>query len=191
MGFFDRFDNKSKDYDCMTRLGQLVAELESMYSASVQKKFLDHVEGIKMNPQAAVIKPMELFVDTVEAILANRTNFNTDNHMNIMRKAETVYNAIFTYGEKTPDYDLLRFIYLECFEEYGIIARNLFNSELFDTFKNKHNYIAFMKTMLGDMKSQDIMYDIVKYANRVRYLFVDDDFQLKNPKNWQQLFVKS
>lgn len=182
MGFFDRFENKPKDYNCMTRLGQLVAELESMYSTSVQKKFLNHVEGIKMNPQAAVIKPMELFVDTVEAILANRTNFNTDNHMNIMRKAETVYNAIFTYGEKTPDYDLLRFIYLECFEEYGIIARNLFNSELFDTFKNKHNYIAFMKTMLGDMKSQDVMYDIVQYANRVRYLFVDDDLYTANLK---------
>lgn len=182
MGFFDRFENKPKDYDCMTRLGQLIAELESMYSLSTSKNFLNYVQKIKLEPEESVIRPIELFVDVVEAMLANRTNFNKDNYMNIIRKAESIYNDIFVFGEKTPDYDLLRIIYLELFDEYGVISRNLFNSQLFDSFKNKHNYISFMKTLLSDMKSQDILFDIMQYANRVRYLFVDDDLYTANIK---------
>ncbi|MBQ8412929.1 MAG: AAA family ATPase, partial [Lachnospiraceae bacterium] len=99
-----------------------------------------------------------------------------------MRRAESIYKDIFVYDEKTPDFDLLKIIFIEIFDENGIAARNLFNEELFDTFKNKYNYITFMKTLLSDMKASDIIYDLVQYALRVRSTFIDDDLYTANLK---------
>ena len=182
MGLFNRFAEKPKGYDCMKRFNELLAEVEALYQYHTNKNFVGYLQKIKNEPEKAPIKPMELFVDTLEVILANKTNFNSDNYLNIMRRDESIYKDIFVYDEKTPDFDLLKIIFIEIFDENGIAARNLFNEELFDTFKNKYNYITFMKTLLSDMKASDIIYDLVQYALRVRSTFIDDDLYTANLK---------
>ena len=182
MGLFNRFTEKPKDYDCMKRFDELLSEVQGLYVYHTNKNFMEYLQKLKNEPDNIPIKPMELFVDTLEVILANKTNFNSDNYLNIMRRAESIYKDIFVYDEKTPDFDLLKIIFIEIFDENGIAARNLFNEELFDTFKNKYNYITFMKTLLLDMKSSEIMYDLVQYALRVRSTFIDDDLYTANLK---------
>lgn len=182
MGLFDKFAEKPKNYDYRTRLDQLIQEVNGLYLSPSAKHFVEYLQGIKTEPEKSIIRPMELFVDTIDAMIANHTNFSVDTYLNTIQRAEKIYKDIFVYQENTPDYDMLRFIYLELFEEYGILSRNLFNCTLFHTFKDKNNYMSFMKTLLSDMKSKDIIYDLVQYATRVRSIFFDDDLYTANLK---------
>ena len=62
-----------------------------------EKKFLIYLENAKKNREKLIIKPFELWADTIEIILANKTNFNTDNYMSVVGKAEDIYSKIFVY----------------------------------------------------------------------------------------------
>ena len=176
------FDKKSEDNNQMDRFEDIVSDVQNMYSVEKDKKFLEYLTYLKYNPGNSIIRPIDLFCDTLEAILQNKANFGLNNHMNIMRKAEEVYKNMFLYEEKTPGYDLIRIIYLEMFSENGVLARNLFNSELYNTFKYKMNYLELMKSLLQDVKAQMIIYDLVQYGLKVRSYYIEEDMYTANMK---------
>ncbi|MBE5946407.1 MAG: AAA family ATPase [Lachnospiraceae bacterium] len=176
------FDKKSEDNNQMDRFEDIVTDVQNMYSVEKDKKFLEYLTYLKYNPGNSIIRPIDLLCDTLEAILQNKANFGLNNHMNIMRKAEEVYKNMFLYEEKTPGYDLIRIIYLEMFSENGVLARNLFNSELYNTFKYKMNYLELMKSLLQDVKAQMIIYDLVQYGLKVRSYYIEEDMYTANMK---------
>ena len=180
MGLFDRKSGDEASID--KRLDGFISEVENLYLNKPEKKFLIYLENAKKNREKLIIKPFELWADTIEIILANKTNFNTDNYMSVIGKAEDIYSKIFVYEESTPNFDALRIVFLELFDKNGIISKNLFNVILFDTFKNKSNYIDMMKVVMGDAKIYEALYDVIQYATRVRAFFVDDDMYAANLK---------
>ncbi len=179
MGIFDR---KNEDKNQMDRFEDIVSDVQNLYSVEKDKKFSEYLTYLKFNPNNSVIKPIDLLCDTLDAILANKTNFGVNNQMNVMRKAEEIYKEIFVYEENTPDYELLKIIYIEMFAENGVVAKNLFNASLYNTFKYKMNYLELMKSLLSDIKAQMIMYDLVQYGLKVRSYYIEDDMYTANMK---------
>ncbi len=179
MGLFDR---KNEDKNQMDRFEDIVNDVQNLYSVEKDKKFLEYLTYLKYNPNNSIIKPMDLLCDVLDAILENKANFGINNQMNIMRKAEEIYKEIFLYEENTPDYELLKIIYIELFAENGVIAKNLFNATLYNTFKYKMNFLELMKTLVTDMKAQMIMYDLVQYGLKVRSYYIEDDMYTANMK---------
>lgn len=179
MGLFDR---KNEDKNQMDRFEDIVSDVQNLYSVEKDKKFSEYLTYLKFNPNNSVIKPIDLLCDTLDAILENKTNFGVNNQMNVMRKAEEIYKEIFVYEENTPDYELLKIIYIEMFAENGVVAKNLFNASLYNTFKYKMNYLELMKSLLSDIKAQMIMYDLVQYGLKVRAYYIEDDMYTANMK---------
>lgn len=179
MGLFDR---KNEDKNQMDRFEDIVSDVQNLYSVEKDKKFSEYLTYLKFNPNNSAIKPIDLLCDTLDAILANKTNFGVNNQMNVMRKAEEIYKEIFVYEENTPDYELLKIIYIEMFAENGVVAKNLFNASLYNTFKYKMNYLELMKSLLSDIKAQMIMYDLVQYGLKVRSYYIEDDMYTANMK---------
>lgn len=179
MGLFDR---RNEEKDQMDIFEDIVSDVSNLYSVEKDKKFLEYLIYIKHNPDNLIIKPMELFCDVLYNILKNKANFGLNNHMTIIRKAEEMYKQIFTYEERTPDYELLKMIFVDMFNENGIVAKNLFNAALFNTFKCKMNFMELMKHLLQDVKAQMIIYDLMTYGVKVRAYYIDDDMYTANMK---------
>lgn len=145
--------------------------------------FIQYMSYISDYPERSTIQPVDLLLDLVDILRNNRRSYNLDNITPAIKEAEKVYNQIFVYGDKTPDFTVLRHVFLSLYEPDGIIIKKVFNYSLLSAFKNKINYLEFMRSIMNNQKINEILYDLVTYANAVRSYFIDDEAFLANMKN--------
>ena len=184
MGLFDKKNTDDKEY--LKRLNKIIDDLNYTYnytySQSADKTFIQYLMAVEKDPGSAKIQPLGLLVETVSAIIGNKSDFNINTYTPAMKKAGEIYDKVFPFGEATPDFDMLAMAFINFFRPNGLGAEGLFNNSLFATFKNKQNYIDFMNTIRNDAKLHDSLYDIIQYGLSVRAFFIDDDTYTTNMK---------
>ncbi len=166
MGFFNRTVGKSEnnDADVLCRKIEMAERADSA-------KLVAMVKDYENNPDKLLIKPLNLFLDVLEMILANRVEPVID----VLRYGEWVYPYVFVYDEATPDFANLKNMYLDMFDVKGIIAKRVFEPKLYSLFRDKSNFIRWASVI--PMKNAFLKKgkSIVEFAMKTRAYFPDED----------------
>ncbi|MBO7514582.1 MAG: AAA family ATPase [Lachnospiraceae bacterium] len=137
-------------------------------------KFVEYLSDIRQGDAEPVIRPMGFFLDVVEMIMSNRLDFKPDTYHVLIKFAERIYKEIFIYDEETPDAEDLELVFLEFFEERGVIAENMYHADLFRSFYDKNNYIFLINSINQYSNAQEIFLPVASYGVEVREFFIDD-----------------
>lgn len=193
MGLFDKKDADDKVH--VKRIEKVINNINDDYTynltKSIDKAFISYAKEICKEPESAKIQPLELCAEIIETIVANKLDIAPTAYMMTMRRTEEIYARIFPYGENTPDFELVAFVFVSLFKPEGLIGKGLFNYNLFSTFKNKDNYVEFMDTIKADVKAGECMFDIIQYAMGVRAFFIDDETYTANMKDVAEKLLRS
>ena len=144
--------------------------------------FVKYLSKIQARPETSPIQPLELFVDVVDTITHNYVNYNITNYAAALNKAEEIYTLIFPYRTKTRDFGVRGVAFVKFFDRDGVIASDLYNHQLFSTFKDVHNYVELMNAVSSHSQIKSCLNDITQYGLQVRAFFVDDDTYTANIK---------
>ena len=161
------------------RLKNLLSEIRDLCSEK-DPEFVSYLSDIRQGDKEPVIRPMGFFLDVVEMIMSNRLDFKPDSYHLLLNRAEKIYKEIFIYDEETPGADDLELVFLEFFEERGVIAENMYNADLFRTFYDKNNYIYLINSINQYANSQDFFAYLSDYGVNVREYFIDDSEYLSH-----------
>ncbi len=193
MGLYDA--KNDADRAALAKLNQIKNDLNYTYARYYDqvsdKSILNYIIGIIRRPETAPFGPFPLFVEIVETILNNRTNYNINTYMGGIEKATQMYHTLFPYGEETPDFRVICVMFTGFFRANGPAAAGLFNRTLMSSFQNKQNYLEFMLSFSHDPKASECLHDILHYALAVRAFFVDDDTFTANMKHVTQKLLKA
>lgn len=165
----------AKKDDSLKRIAQIGELLKTQQFSSDARNFGDYLTNIKKNQYEVVIQPISLLADTLDVISSNKKNFKPSNYEKAYQVACNIYNLMFYHQEETPNFDSLRIVFLELFEEDGILARNLFSKQIYDCFSDKQNLIRFYQGVKNDIEPGEKWNATLVYASEIRKLFFDDD----------------
>lgn len=161
------------------RFKNIVAEAKRR-CIDVEPKFYYYVRDIKEGERESVIRPLGLFLDVVEMILSNRLDFKPADYYRVIYHAERLYKDIFTYDDKTPNCEDLQLVFTEFFEEGGVVAKNMYDPALFQTFYDKNNYIYLCKAIGQYPNIRAIFHELTTYGISIREYYIDDSEYLAN-----------
>lgn len=139
------------------------------------RNFGSYLADFKKYGEAVEIKPLSLMAETLETIQTNNKNYNIVSFSDAYVEAVKAYKYIFYHEDETPDFDLLRIIFLELLEEDGLLARKLFSEAFYDCFSDKQNVIRFYQSVKDLIEPGDKWQQSVDYACRIRKFYFDDD----------------
>lgn len=195
MGLLNRILIREKEKTPLQILNELSERIQATAAQSPADsdagRFLTYLTEAKKNPEALVIQPLELFIETVTTITSNDMNYNINTYLSGAKQAEEIYPKLFPYGMNTPDFGLLATIFLNLFQKNGPAANGLFNSTLLSTFQKKHNYMDYISSVTNVEKYMDCLNDIVHYGLRVRAFFLEDDAYTSHMKHVTQIVLNT
>ncbi len=185
MGLFDKKDTEEKEYikKIEDMLSYINEQSSSNLISSVDAEFINFAKEVSRNPEITRIKPVKLCAELMSAIVYNKKDFQPKGYFAIFKNAEELYTKMFPLGENTEDFEEGAYVLLNMFRENGLYKKKLFNISLYNTFKNKQNYIDFMDTVKEYPRTKECLYDIIQYAISVRALFLDDYAYTANMKD--------
>ena len=143
-------------------------------------RFYYYVRDIKEGERESAIRPVGLFLDVVEMILSNRLDFKPAEYYRTIYQAEKLYKDIFIYDEKTPNSEDLQLVFAELFEEGGVVAKNMYDPALFQSFYDKNNYIYLCKVVAQYPNVRAIFQALASYGISIREYYIDDSEYLAN-----------
>lgn len=169
-------NNKQKDDALALKRIETVGEyiLDNLQLGQ-SSNFGSYLSNFKKNISSVEIKPLSLMAETVEAIQSNTKNFNIVTFGEAYEEAIKAYKHIFYHEEGTPDFDILRIVYLELLEEDGLLARGLFSETFYDCFSDKQNIIRFYQSVKSNIEADEKWESAVDYASKIRKFYFDDD----------------
>ncbi len=165
----------SKKDDSIRRIIQTGEYLKVQSTTQEGKAFGEYLVNIKKNQNEIIIQPLSLFADTLDVMRSNPQSFKPSNFEKAYKVAVNVYNLMFYHGEETPNFESLRIVYLELFEDNGILSRNLFSKAFYDCFSDKQNLIRFYQSTSGIIEPGDKWKATLDFASESRKLYFDDD----------------
>lgn len=165
----------SKKDDSIKRIIQIGESMKLQTYSSGAHAFGEYLTNIKKSQTELVIKPLSLMCETLEVICANKKNFKPQNYEKAYQVACNIYNLMFYHGEETPNFESLRIVFLELFEEDGILSKNLFNKQFYDCFSDKQNMIRFYQGVKNNLEPGEKWNVTVAFATEIRKLFFDDN----------------
>ena len=128
---------------------------------------------VKSNPHDCAIEPFGLYVSAINVMV--NSGVNSRRYIEIMSEGERVYTAMFPCEESTPDFETISNIFLEMFDRDGVIQRKLFNETIYDLFRDKFNFMKWVKNIIGEATDGVIDAFIKPYAVEARGYFLDED----------------
>lgn len=193
MGLFDKKETDNKVH--IKRVEKIVSSINDDYTynltQSIDRAFITYCKEICKNPGSAKIQPFELCAEVIDVITSNKNDFASTAYLATLRRAEEIYFRIFPYGENTPDFELNAYVFVSLFKPNGLIGKNIFNTTLYSTFKNKDNFVEFMDTIKNDAKCPECLHDIIQYGLSVRAFFIDDETYTANMKDVGQKLLRA
>ena len=124
------FAKKSKD-ERELKLDNLIKSL--LANPATYVRFLgERLSRMVKSPETAIIKPVALYGDVVEMIIANRANFEPKDYESALNYGETIYKEIFVYEEETPNFEELETIFIELFDTNSVVYKRSFNPAFFN-----------------------------------------------------------
>ncbi|MBE5953862.1 MAG: AAA family ATPase [Lachnospiraceae bacterium] len=193
MGLFDKKETDNKVH--IKRVEKIVSSINDDYTynltQSIDRAFITYCKEICKNPGSAKIQPFELCAEVIDVITSNKNDFASTAYLAALRRAEEIYFRIFPYGENTPDFELNAYVFVSLFKPNGLIGKNIFNTTLYSTFKNKDNFVEFMDTIKNDAKCPECLHDIIQYGLSVRAFFIDDETYTANMKDVGQKILRA
>lgn len=186
MGIFSK-NNKDEE---VKREAEILKELSNHPEQSVIRTSYK-LAKICEEPENAIMKPISLYFDCVEMMLANKSNYALSSFYNNIEYAEKIYKQVFVYDEETPDFDNIALVFVEMFDENGAIPRKCFNETFFNLFNNKHNYIKWVKSLLPSDKILAIERYYVSYATEARSYYSNEDMFTANVINVTRRLIDS
>ena len=159
------------------RISRLIEELKRQRTDSLQG-VIEVLERIKSGKGMPEVKPVSLYLDLIETIQEN--TLQPEHYATQLKSAEELYEKLFPFGEKTPDYEKTAEVYLVLVGEKGLLAKGYFDVLLFSTFEDKEFYLTLMRVLTTQKNGLKIFGKIKEYALEVREYFVDDVSYLSN-----------
>lgn len=177
MGILDRVVGTDKGDRADKRLRDLSDSLEKSYLASDANSFIEYLRYILRSPNSTPIQPLDMFVNVVELITNNRSDFAHGKlYYSTLKTAEQIYECMFEFDIKTPNFDELSLMYYEFFNANGVIANNLFDEKIYNLFIDKSCFFMLMKSILSNIKVYKSYYlPLVGYAVSARGYFIDEN----------------
>ncbi len=166
------FDIKSKSQSEI-RTDELIKRL-AHYPSDKVNDLGDRLVNVTSHPYSAIMKPVYLYTDVIEMMLANVKDFMPTNYMQTLQYAEQIYKDIFVYEENTPGFEELAKMFIEFFDEDGVASRRAFDPTFFNLFKNKQNYLRWYNSVrfCQDIVKYNSLY--TEYALEARCYFPDE-----------------
>lgn len=186
MGIFNRTVGKEMNNDAETLCDKI---RRSLRGDSAQ--LITLIQSYVQDPSTLKIRPLSLYLDTMEMILSMNTLMRVENVTDTLRYGEGVYPYIFTYDEMTPDFENLRNMFLDMFDVRGAITKRVFHPTLFQLFRDKQNFIrwASIVPMNSDFRKRNT--PIIEYALKSRAFFADEDTYTVNLMYITEKFLKN
>ena len=143
---------------------------------SKNKKLREYLMNVYANPAELIIKPFELYLDILEAIiLRNNIDFPEKKWYEAVKYAEGIYPHIFILEENTADFKELANIYIEMFDVGGVACTHMFIPKLYHMFRDKVNYLRWYRSIEGQNYTTDVREAISEYAVKIRPFCYDED----------------
>lgn len=170
MGVFSKITVRTEASDA-----ELLCDRISQSSRKDAANLVEMIQGYVKNPEEQKIRPLRLFLDTVEMTLKNSHIAKMDNALDCLRYGEMIYTYVFVYEEATPNFDGLRNMFLNMFDENGVVEKRVFNSTLYELFFEKVNYCRW--SIVIPLKNTFLKRSdrIVEFALRSRAFFPDEE----------------
>lgn len=127
------------------------------------------------DPASCPIKPFSLYLDVLERIANNTTNFRKVVWADVMKYAVSMYAHIFVLEERTPDFATLSVLYASMFEPNNMVALYGFIPVLFHLFSDKLNYVRWGMSFLKNKFTEKELNAITDFATRIRPYCADED----------------
>lgn len=167
------FAKKSKD-ERELKLDNLIKSL--LANPATYVRFLgERLSRMVKSPETAVIKPVALYGDVVEMIIANRANFEPKDYESALNYGETIYKEIFVYEEETPNFEELETIFIELFDTNSVVYKRSFNPAFFNLFNNKHNYVKWARSIGPYKEVASYAQFYIPYGATARSYYADED----------------
>lgn len=120
--------------------------------------------------------------ETLIQILDYYINYSEYSDFNsYWEKAKETYETVLPLGIKSDNAEQLTKLYENLFLPNGIFEQNLFNSEFFNLFQNKSNYLITMKELSKKTaKTKQFLPKIVEYSRNNREYFTNEELFTDN-----------
>jgi len=176
MGIFSKISKDGKENDVINATERILRE--NLLLRSEYKDLYSRFLYLKEHPEYRVIDSFELYASAVN-IMITSSPIRSDKYVETMAYGEKVYDAMFPYEERTPDYENLTTIFLEMFDKDGVIARRLFIDRIYDIFSDKFNYMKWVNNVkINDIEVINAF--VIPYAVEARSYFLDEECYLAN-----------
>ncbi len=167
------FTKKTKD-ERQIRTEALVKSLAANSNQYV-RDLSTRLFNLVHNPASAVMKPVYLYTDCIEMMMSNIKNFDPKDYAKALEYGEQVYKDVFVYEEDTPEFDELETVFIELFDVNSAISKHCFEGGFFHLFKNKHNYVKWLRSLANYSNIQKINSLVLEYASMAKSFFTDED----------------
>lgn len=167
------FSRKNTDQE-VQRADNICEFLRTRVTGS-SKRLLQNIQRYKEEPNRCIIRPFDLYLSVVDAVIRNSVNFPESKWYDTVRYGEEIYPHIFLMEERTPNVEELKDIFLEMFDVDGIVSRQMFIPKVYHLFYEKMNYLCFTKGLDAPRYSTEDREAITLFATRIRPFCTDED----------------
>lgn len=150
-------------------------ELLDNEKAPKLKALFQELKYYHENPELCPIKPFGLYLEVLERISNNTTNFRKVVWGDVMKYAVSMYAHMFVLEERTPDFTNLSILYASMFEPNNMVALYGFIPTLFHLFTDKLNYVRWGMSFLKNKFSQDELDAITDFGTKIRPYCAEED----------------
>lgn len=155
------------------RLGRVITQWKSMKKSEELDAILRNLELLKEGKEQSVIRPLTLYLDVLESFEKSQEEGKA--YPLMLRRAEEIYDDIFFLGEETPDYEKNAAVFLALAKGDGLAIQGFYDKTFFATFRDKWNYITFVRLLTDSEKHARLLFPMIKeYALTVREYHIDE-----------------
>lgn len=159
-------------------INKIIKKLKVVPDSSIIN-FVQKLDAIADDPENCKIRPISLFISCVEALQDN-SSIKVNKYLDAINYAEDIYPYIFQAGEQTPDFERIANVFIAMFEKGGNIQHKNFNKVFFNLFKNKENYINWVRSVSYENRNDQTDKLCADYAIQARSYFPDEEMFTAN-----------
>ncbi|MBO4398567.1 MAG: AAA family ATPase [Lachnospiraceae bacterium] len=160
------FSKKSSDSD--SARADNISFMLVNHVTNGSKKLWQNLKDYERDHEKCPIKPFSLYLSVIEAIFRNNVDFNEKNWYNAVLYGQEIYPSVFVMEEQTPGFQELSLVFLEMFDEGGIVSKQMFMPRLYLMFQDKMNYVRWAKSLTKPKYASLEKDAITEYALKAR-----------------------
>lgn len=154
------------------RINKLLEELKREQSSESVQLLVESLQRIKNGKEEPKIKPLSLYLDILEKISAQTAL--ASGIATQAKNAEALYDALFLFGEETPEFEETAEIFKLLAGENGLVMKGFYDPFLFASFGDKRNYLTLVQVIAEQKSALKLFQEVSKSALEAREYLADD-----------------